>query len=359
MKKTPVPNRFSWLLALFFASCILPALGATAFAEGPDPNRVAVVNGKVISIQDVEKAAAQELKALDVRRTQFEIELERDRRVALDTALEGIVRDRLLSAEAEKRKIAVDELIAIEVDSAVPRPADEAVVQFYNANKAELEGSLADNVAAIREYLRSGKRQAVYDAFITVLGKEYGVKSYLEPSRTTIATAGRPSKGPSNAPVTIVEFSDFECPFCRALFPTLQRIESDYKDKLRVVYLQFPLATLHTHARKAAEASLCAYEQDKFWQFHDAMFNDQQHLAVEDLKQKAEKLSLDMKAFNTCLENGKYNAEIQSDMEEGVRVGISGTPAMFINGRLLIGAQPYADIQKIIEDELRRSAEGL
>jgi protein-disulfide isomerase len=338
------------------ATLMILALNPTAVAEQTVPDLAAVVDGMVISMQDVEKAASQELKTLEVRRTQFEIELERDRKATLDMALEGIVRDRLLSAEAGKRKVSVDELIAIEVDSAVPRPADEAVVQFYNANKTELEGSLADNVTAIREYLRSDKRQAVYDAFITGLKKDYGVKSYLEPSRTTIATAGRPSKGPADAPITIVEFSDFECPFCRALFPTLQRIESDYKNKLRVIYLQFPLASLHTRARKAAQASLCAYEQDKFWEFHDAMFNDQQHLAVEDLRHKAEKLSLDMKAFNTCLDSDKYLAEIQSDMEEGVRVGISGTPAMFINGRLLIGAQPYADIQKMIEDELRRSA---
>jgi protein-disulfide isomerase len=296
------------------------------------------------------------MKTIELRRAQLEIELERDRKLALSDALEGLVRDRLLVAEAKKRKVSVDELIAIEVDSAAPVPADDAVVQFYNANKAQLDGSLADNVPAIREYLRSEKRQTVYESFITGLIKEYGVKSYLEPTRTTIATAGRPSKGPSSAPVTIVEFSDFECPYCRALFPTLQRIESDYKDKLRVVYLQFPLASMHTHARKAAEASLCAYEQDKFWQFHDAMFNDQQNLAVDDLKHKAEKLSMDMKAFNACLDSGKHLAEIQSDMEEGVRVGISGTPAMFINGRLLIGAQPYGDIQKVIDDELRRAA---
>jgi len=139
-------------------------------------------------------------------------------------------------------------------------------------------------------------------------------------------------------------------------FPQLERIEAEYKDKVRVVYLQFPLASMHLHARKAAEASLCAYEQNKFWQLHDAMFNDQQNLTVDDLKQKAAKLSLDTAAFNSCLDSGKYLAEIQSDMEEGVRVGISGTPAMFINGRLLIGAQPYGEIQKIIEDELRRSA---
>jgi len=335
---------------------MIVGLCSTAVAERPDPDRVAVVNGESISIQEVEKAAEGAMKSIELRRTQFEIELERDRKVALDDALEGIVRDRLLAAEAKKHKVSVEELIALEVDSIVPQPADDVVVQFYNENKPRLEGSLADNASAIRDYLRSEKRQTVFDSFVADLKKDYGVKSWLEPSRTTIATAGRPSKGPADAPVTIVEFSDFECPFCRALFPTLERIEADYKDKLRVVYLQFPLATMHTHARKAAEASLCAYEQNKFWPFHDAMFNDQQNLSVNDLKQKAKDLSLDMKAFNTCLDSGKYLSEIQSDMEEGVRVGISGTPAIFINGRLLIGAQPYADIQKIVEDELRRSA---
>jgi protein-disulfide isomerase len=346
-----ISNKFKVLLILFGASYILPVL-----AEQPDPNRVAVVNGEPITMQDIEKAAAGEMRALEVRKTQFDIELERDRKVALDNALEGIVRDRLLSAEAKKRNVSVEELLALEVDSAVPQPADDVVVQFYNENKPRLEGGLADNASAIRDYLKSEKRQTVFEAFVADLKSKYGVKSWLEPSRTTLATNGRPSKGPANAPVTIVEFSDFECPFCRALFPTLERIEADYKDKLRVVYLQFPLATMHTHARKAAEASLCAYEQNKFWQLHDAMFNDQQHLSVDDLKQKAAKLSLDMKAFNTCLDSDKYLTEIQSDMEEGVRVGISGTPAMFINGRLLIGAQPYGDIQKIIDDELRRSA---
>ena len=335
---------------------MIVGLCSTAVAERPDPDRVAVVNGESISIQEVEKAAEGAMKSIELRRTQFEIELERDRKVALDDALEGIVRDRLLAAEAKKHKVSVEELIALEVDSIVPQPADDFVVQFYNENKSRLEGSLADNASAIRDYLRSEKRQTVFESFVADLKKDYGAKSWLEPSRTTIATAGRPSKGPADAPVTIVEFSDFECPFCRALFPTLERIEADYKDKLRVVYLQFPLATMHTHARKAAEASLCAYEQNKFWPFHDAMFNDQQNLSVNDLKQKAKDLSLDMKAFNTCLDSGKYLSEIQSDMEEGVRVGISGTPAIFINGRLLIGAQPYADIQKIVEDELRRSA---
>jgi len=329
-------------------------LAAQETVAKTEPKILAVVNGQPVNAADVEQVAAPAIKNLEARRAQFEIELERDRRAALEEALDGIVRDRVLLAEAQKRKITVDDLIAIQVDGAVTRPTDEEIVEFYNLHQADLEGTLADNAAAIRDYLRNDRRQPVYDAFLAGLKIDYGVKSFLEPERTAITTAGRPSKGPADAPVTIAEFSDFECPFCRAVFPTLKRIEQEYKDKVRIVYFQFPLVSLHTRARKAAEASLCAYEQNKFWEFHDAMFSDQQNLAVDDLKKKAAKLSLDMKTFNSCLESGKYLNEIQSDVAEGVRIGVSGTPAMFINGRLMVGAQPYGEIQKVIEDELKR-----
>ncbi len=115
----------------------------------------------------------------------------------------------------------------------------------------------------------------VFNAFIAGLKKDYNVTSYLEPARVTVATAGFPSMGPANASVTIVEFSDFECPYCGGLYPTLKDIEKNYKDKIRIVYRQFPLTNIHPHAQKAAEASLCANDQGQFWQMHDAMFTDQ------------------------------------------------------------------------------------
>src|SRR5205814_1051768 len=120
-----------------------------------------------------------------------------------------------------------DEFLAIEVDGATPSPSDETIADFYNENQSQIPGSLADNAARIREYLRDQERQTVFEALVARLTKEYDVKSYLEPPRTTISTAGHPSKGPANAPVTIVEFADFECPYCGALFPALQRIEAD------------------------------------------------------------------------------------------------------------------------------------
>ena len=137
--------------------------------------------------------------------------------------------------------------------------------------------------------------------------------------------------------MTIAEFSDFECPYCRALLPTLQRITADYKDKVRIVYLQFPLADIHPNALKAAEASLCALEQGQFWQMHDAMFADQAHLGIDDLKRKAAELSLDTQAFARCLESGKHFAQVRNDVSEGVKAGVAGTPAIFINGRIARG----------------------
>jgi len=338
------------LLIIFF--CLFFSI--TAAARQADSDRAAIVNGEAISMKEIEEAAAAELQGIEFRRTQFEQQLKRDKQTAIEDALEKVIKERVLAAEAKKRNITVDELVAIQIDGAVAAPTDEAIVQFYNANKAQMQGNLGENAANIREYLRSLSRQNISDDFLARLYSDYHVKSFMEPQRTPISTDAHPSKGPDGAPVTLVEFADFECPFCGALFPTLQKIEADYKDKLRVVYVQFPLAGIHSHAEKAAEASLCAQEQGKFWEMHDAMFRDQENLGIGDLKEKASHLELNLELFNACLETNKYLPQIQSDLAEGIQAGVSGTPAMFINGRFLQGSAPYGDIQKLIEDELRR-----
>jgi protein-disulfide isomerase len=173
------------------------------------------------------------------------------------------------------------------------------------------------------------------------------------PERTEIATAGFPARGPATAPVTIVEFSDFECPFCGRLFPTLKIVEKIYLDRVRIVYRQFPLRRIHPLAQKAAEASLCANEQGRFWEMHDSLFSDQEHLTIDALKARAAALKLDRTAFNACLDSGKQIPAIDKDIAEGTKAGVTGTPAMFINGRMVVGARPFAEIQAIIEEELQ------
>jgi protein-disulfide isomerase len=175
------------------------------------------------------------------------------------------------------------------------------------------------------------------------------------PTRVDVTTAGHPAVGPATAPVTIVEFSDFECPFCGRLFPTLKSIEKIYLNRVRIVYRQFPLRKVHPRAEKAAEASLCAADQGHFWEMHDSLFGDQEHLTVDDLKARAAALKLDTTIFNACLDSGRKAAAVDSDIAEGAKAGVNGTPTMFINGRMMPGAQPFATIQAVIEEELQKS----
>jgi protein-disulfide isomerase len=329
--------------------------GQAASGAGND-KRLADVNGETITETQVQTEAAADLERLEAKRLQFETGLARDKQTVMENQLNQMIEDRVLTAEAKKRGTTTDKLVEDEVDKKVMPPADEAILKFYNDNKARINGSFADTARDIRDYLMDHEREKVFNAFVDGLKKDYKVTSYMEPARTTVATAGYPSKGPANAAVTIVEFSDFECPYCGGFYPTLKEIEKNYKDKIRIVYRQFPLTSIHPHAMKAAEASMCANDQGQFWQMHDAMFSDQANLEVQDLKDKAAKLSLNTGTFNTCLDSSKYAALIKNEILEGAKVGVNGTPSMFINGRFLSGDQPYDDVAKLIEDELSRAA---
>ena len=138
-----------------------------------------------------------------------------------------------------------------------------------------------------------------------------------------------------------MEFADFECPYCVRIVSSLKRLEETYGDNVRLVFRQFPLSSIHRHAQKAAEASLCADEQGKFWEMHDVMFEEQGTLGLTDLKEKAARLGLDSERFDACLDSSKYAARVAADFDAARRLGLTGTPAMFINGRFLSGAQPY------------------
>jgi predicted DsbA family dithiol-disulfide isomerase len=326
-----------------------------AFALGQsNANRVGLVNGQPITQQEIEKAADADLKSLEMRRLQQEATLAQEKQQILTRALDEVAADKLLEAEASKQKKTKAELLDTEVEKNLDIPADAEVDAFYEANKERIPIPKAQALPQVKQYLVERSRTQLRAALVNRLKKEFGFRSFLEPLRASIATAGFPSKGPANAPVTIVEFSDFECPYCGGLFPTLQQVEKNYPQQVRVVYRQFPLNNIHPYAQKAAEASLCANEQQKFWEFHDSMFGNQRELSIADLKQRAVDLKLNPQAFNQCLDSGKHAAAIQADIQEGARHGVTGTPALFINGRLLSGNQPYGEIRDVIEDELQR-----
>lgn len=157
-------------------------------------------------------------------------------------------------------------------------------------------------------------------------------------------------RGNFNAPVTLVEFSDFECPFCVRAYPTFKKILNDYPSQVRLVYKQFPLTSIHPNSQKAAEASECADEQGKFWEYHDKLFDNQAAgYNLDKFKQWAKELGLDSSKFDNCLDSGKYASKVTVDQQEGQAKGVNGTPATFVNGQLVSGAVPYETFKQIID----------
>jgi len=171
-----------------------------------------------------------------------------------------------------------------------------------------------------------------------------------------VSAGDDPARGPAKALVTVIEFSDFQCPFCKAFFhQTLPRLIADYGTRVRFVYRDFPINQIHPEAQQAAEAAQCAFEQGRFWEYHDRLFQHQETLAVPDLKRHARALGLDATAFERCLESREFRSEVEKDLEDGRRYGVNGTPTFFINGRKVVGAQPQATFKQIIEEELARA----
>jgi protein-disulfide isomerase len=171
--------------------------------------------------------------------------------------------------------------------------------------------------------------------------------------REQVAASG-PSKGPENAAVTIIEFSDFECPYCGQFEPELKRIREAYPTQVRLVYRHLPIPSLHPQAQKAAEAAICAEKQGKFWEMHDTLFSEQNALDVPALKEKANRLGLDTTKFDECLDKGEAIEALNVDLRDAQRLGLESTPSSFINGRLVNGAVGYDELTAIVNDEIKK-----
>jgi protein-disulfide isomerase len=331
--------------------CLIVAwmLALAVIAAGQSGSKpLAVVNGEVITEDQVLKAAGAELQKAEQAPA-------REKLAIMWRALDSLVETKLIAAEAAKLTLTNEQLVWAEVDSNVETPSDPEVEAFYETNKARIPIPRAEALPQVRQYLIDQSKRRYRDAMIRRLRRSHTVITYLDPLRTDIATAGHPMRGAADAPVTIVEFADFECPFCGGLFPILQLVEKNYPGQVRVIYRQFPLTTIHPHAQKAAEASLCAADQRRFWEFHDSMFSNQRELTVDALKRRAQEFKLDAAAFNECLDSGRKADAVKKDIAEGNQAGVTGTPTVFVNGRRLPSGPSFAEIQALIEDEIGRA----
>jgi len=338
------------------AAPVRPDTGAETVPPPETPRILAHIGEESITRAEVEAAASDGLSEVRVELQKCQTDARRQGHQVLEDTTRNLVRDRLLQAEAKARGLSRDQLLAQEVQGKVQPVTEEEARAFFDQNKSQIPDRSFEQVSSqIEGYLEQQRLSQAYQDYMAALEDQYRVTYELEPFRVAIDTAGEPSRGPQSAPVTIVEFSDFECPSCARLEPILAKVREHYGDKVRIVFKQFPL-NLHPHARQAAEASLCAHAQGKFWPFHDAVFADQKAMETEDLQAKAAAVGLDPGEFFTCVTSGEQAEAVRQDVREGTIAGASGTPALYINGRTILGTVTYDSLAETIDDELARSA---
>lgn len=271
------------------------------------------------------------------------------------SVLDEIIVRTLIEREAAARGMEGPELAKQEIGAKIGLPTEAEIGEWYRANPQRVQGAALEQVHdAIGELLLQERSYRAERAYVDTLKAKYPVTVSLEPPRRDVAEGGRPARGPVDAPITIIEWSDFQCPYCQQATATVERVLAAYGDRIRFVYRHYPLPN-HPDAIPAAEASLCAAEQDRFWPFHDRLFANQDQLSVDGLKRHAATLGLNAATFNACVDSRKFRAEVEADMAAAEEAGVTGTPAFFINGRPLGGAQPYEAFERVIEDELSRN----
>jgi protein-disulfide isomerase len=326
-------------LPLFLA---LPkgSLGQSAPQAGSaDP--VATVAGQPVSEQELLETLGPQ-QVMQLRTQEYE---------AKSKALDSLIRLKLVQAEAKRRGISPEKLIEQEVESKVADPTDgEVEAFFWGQNRAG--ASFEEVKEQYRASLKQVKLQKARQVYADSLRAKTDVAVLLRPPSVTVAYDPLRVKGDPKAPVTIVEFSDFQCPFCKKSEGTLHELLTKYSGRVKLAYLDFPLREIHPQAQSAAEAARCAGEQGKFWEYHDALYADQSKLDGSELLTRARALNLDEKSFQSCLNSGKFKSKVEADLQQGSKVGVAGTPGFFVNGVFLSGARPQADFEKIIDGQL-------
>ena len=348
------------LIMRFFATCvILLALACASPAQQPAPPAVptgsdvaARVGTRTITVKELDERWRADEPSEQAQAVQ---QLYDGRKAALD----NIVADMLIEQAAKAKGQTLAQYRDAEVARRMTPVTDGQVAAFYAQNQGQMQGRPLEQMApAIRQYLEEQQRSSAFQAMVAELRKAGPpVNVVLDAPRYTVnVAADDPVLGTANAPVTLVEFSDFQCPFCARVMPTLKKVKDTYGDKVRIVWKDFPLTSIHPQAFKAAEAGQCAREQGKFWELHDRMFANQQALQPDALKEHAAAVGLDLAKFNACFDASKYGERVQQQMSAGSQLGVQSTPSIFINGRLVSGAQPYEVFTAIIDEELQRSA---
>jgi len=329
--------RMTLALLLLLAASTFVSAQDSATAQQP----VARVSGHILTLNDLQ---AQESGKLLQAQYQYYL----NERKALEEAID----DRLLQDEAKKKQIPLDKLLDTEVYKDVKDPTEDQLEVYYEGldTQEPYESVRGDVLQHIREMRRTKARAA----YVADLRKKAEINILLMPPSANVDTASAFAKGDKNAPVVLVEFADYQCPYCQKVNPQIQQLKKEYGELLTVIYKDFPLP-MHHGAQKAAEAARCAGEQGKFWEFHDVLFYSKL-IEPDELKEHARTLKLDIDRFDSCLDNGTEADAVKNDLQEAKNLGLTGTPSFFVNGHFFSGVVDYAALKDIINQQLNSVA---
>jgi len=308
-------------------------------AQSGEP--LALVAGQPIYEDDLRPFTAGELFQLRVK--EYDVQ---------NKALENLVNQRLLEIEGKRKGIPTEKVLEQEVDSKVPEPTEAELQALYIVQKEQLGKPYEEIKTPLQRLLKQAKVQQARQEFYKRLRAEDGVSIRLQKPKMEVSYDPARLRGNPKASVIVVEFSDFQCPYCQGVEPTLKKLLAKYEGRIGLAYRDLPLKDIHPQAELAAEAGRCAGEQGKFWEYHDVLFQNPNKLDRNGLTEHARNLALDEKQFDSCLSTGKYKAQVEEDRQAGLRAGVTGTPGFFINGNVLSGNQPQESFEKLIESEL-------
>lgn len=337
-------------LTLMMMLCLSTVVAAVACAGPQSPAEPTDPATDVVArVGDLEITAAE----LDADASSALFQLQQKMYETRMQVLEGKIFDLLVAREAEAAGVSAEDWL--DENLVVAEPDEAQIMQVMAQYRSRLA---KDDDQARKQVVDYLKQQGQFQARMDLqrrLTEKAGVEILLEPPRVHPVIADHnPSRGPADAPVTIIEYTDFQCPYCSRVQPTLDAVKERYGDSVRFVFKNLPLA-MHDQAVFAAEAGLCAGEQDAFWPLHDWMFANARGINRESVLQQAGELGLDVEALTACLDEGRYAEAVAEDTKEANSFGITGTPGFTVNGRILTGAQPLESFVTVIDDELRRA----
>lgn len=326
----------SILAGILFTFVFALLIPASAIAQGS--GALAIVNGDTLTAADLQQQEGNRLLQAQYQYYQAERK-----------ALDDLIDQHLMEQEARRLGITVDQLRKQEIDSKVKEPNEDQLQVYYEGTGEkepydQMRGKILDHIVELR-------KAKLTSSYLEGLRLKANIMVELAPPVASVEVANAAAiEGPANAPVQLIEFADFQCPYCQKVNPEINKLLQEYAGKLAIVYKDFPLP-LHPNAQKAAEAARCAGEQGKFWDYHNLLFTDRK-LQPDDLKQEAKALKLDAAKFDECLDSGKEAANVNQARNEAVKLGLSGTPSFFLNGHFFSGAVDYNLLHQMVEQQL-------